>query len=163
MPVTLEVKIDPLLRDVQGRFVKATDRTMAEARRGIQKLAKELRDEIRRAAPGRGGLRRFITYRTRQEAGETVAEVRLERPKDPYPPQLWAYIRQGTRAHDIFPVRARALRFEVDGEVVFAKHVRHPGTEPNDFVMETYGRIRGNVEAEGRRLARYAELAFRKG
>ena len=162
MPVALEVRLDPLLRDVQGRFAKATGQTMAEARKGIQKLAKELRNEMRQAAPGRGGLRRFITYRTRQEAGDTVAEVKLERPKDPYPAKLWAYIRRGTRAHDIFPVRARALRFEVNGQIVFAKHVRHPGTQPNDFVMETYGRMRGNIEAEGRRLARYAELAFRK-
>ncbi|WP_234467785.1 hypothetical protein [Streptomyces sp. MBT62] len=40
----------------------------------------------------------------------------------------------GTRPHIIRPRRARALRFEVGGEVVFAGKVRHPGTRPNDFL-----------------------------
>jgi len=34
----------------------------------------------------------------------------------------------GTRPHDIFPVYKKALRFEIEGETVFATHVRHPGT-----------------------------------
>ncbi|MGA5599644.1 hypothetical protein ACPCUF_01160 [Streptomyces griseoincarnatus] len=44
------------------------------------------------------------------------------------------YILRGTRAHLIRPRRAKALRFEVDGHVVYTKLVRHPGTRANDFL-----------------------------
>ncbi|RLI10267.1 hypothetical protein DRO33_05750 [Candidatus Bathyarchaeota archaeon] len=44
------------------------------------------------------------------------------------------YVEYGTGPHMIYPRRARALRFEVRGKVVFAKYVRHPGTRPQ-YVM----------------------------
>ncbi|MEM1562782.1 MAG: HK97 gp10 family phage protein [Candidatus Bathyarchaeia archaeon] len=44
------------------------------------------------------------------------------------------YVEFGTRPHLIEPVRARALRFTVGGEIVFARLVRHPGTKPQWFV-----------------------------
>lgn len=44
------------------------------------------------------------------------------------------YVREGARPHIIRPRGARALRFEVDGRVVFANVVHHPGARPNDFL-----------------------------
>ncbi|MFJ1607060.1 hypothetical protein ACIOHS_27360 [Streptomyces sp. NPDC088253] len=44
------------------------------------------------------------------------------------------YVLEGTRPHLIRARRAKALRFEIDGQVVFAKVVRHPGTRPNNFL-----------------------------
>ena len=41
-----------------------------------------------------------------------------------------AIIEFGSMPHWILPRTAQALRFEVDGEVVFAKYVHHPGTVP---------------------------------
>lgn len=46
---------------------------------------------------------------------------------------LWHH--EGTRPHVIRPVRAKALRFEVDGNVVFARRVNHPGTKPNRYLI----------------------------
>lgn len=46
------------------------------------------------------------------------------------------YVLFGTRPHLIRPRRARALRFEVEGRVVFAQLVRHPGNRPMNFMAE---------------------------
>ncbi|MGW4825484.1 hypothetical protein ACWEP4_43080 [Streptomyces sp. NPDC004227] len=45
------------------------------------------------------------------------------------------YIIEGTRPHLIKPRRAKALRFEVGGQVVFSAYARHPGTRPNPFLQ----------------------------
>ncbi|MFE0545213.1 hypothetical protein [Streptomyces sp. NPDC058891] len=45
------------------------------------------------------------------------------------------FVIEGTRPHVIRPRRARALRFEVGGQVVFAAYARHPGTRPNPFLQ----------------------------
>ena len=47
------------------------------------------------------------------------------------------YIEYGTRPHEIHPVRARVLAFEVAGKMVFTPIVHHPGTKPNPFIRET--------------------------
>jgi hypothetical protein len=44
------------------------------------------------------------------------------------------FVIDGTKPHQIRPVRARALRFTIGGQVVFARLVNHPGTKPNDFL-----------------------------
>ncbi|MCF3960609.1 hypothetical protein [Streptomyces fuscigenes] len=44
------------------------------------------------------------------------------------------FVLDGTRPHIIRPRRASALRFEVGGEVVFSRLVRHPGTRANNFM-----------------------------
>jgi hypothetical protein len=58
-----------------------------------------------------------------------------------------AYVELGTRAHDIYPKNRRALRFAVGANrrlsgrprsgapVVFAKHVHHPGTRAQPFLV----------------------------
>lgn len=45
------------------------------------------------------------------------------------------YVLNGTRPHLIRPRRARALRFEVGGDIVYTKLVRHPGTRANPFLQ----------------------------
>lgn len=45
------------------------------------------------------------------------------------------YVINGTPPHPIRPrPPKRALRFTIGGRVVFARHVNHPGTKPNDFL-----------------------------
>lgn len=46
------------------------------------------------------------------------------------------FVLDGTRPHIIRQRRARALRFEVDGRVVYAKVVRHPGSRANNFMAQ---------------------------
>lgn len=50
---------------------------------------------------------------------------------------------EGTRPHMIRPHLRRNLRFKVQGRVVYAREVFHPGTRPNRFLtipLERYGR-----------------------
>jgi len=45
-----------------------------------------------------------------------------------------APLEYGSMPHFIIPRAARALRFEIDGETVFAKYVMHPGTAPQYII-----------------------------
>ena len=58
------------------------------------------------------------------------------------------YVHQGTRAHEILPVRARALRFEIGGQVIFARRVWHPGTKANPFVKRTVDKLVTFIHSE---------------
>ncbi|MFD9903929.1 hypothetical protein [Streptomyces sp. NPDC059063] len=44
------------------------------------------------------------------------------------------FILDGTPPHLIRPRRRKALKFEVEGQTVFAKLVRHPGTRAHNFL-----------------------------
>lgn len=47
------------------------------------------------------------------------------------------YLEVGTREHVIRPRHRKALRFEVDGRVVFARMVHHPGTRAYRWLEKT--------------------------
>lgn len=65
------------------------------------------------------------------------------------------YVEYGTRPHDIRPVFASVLAFEVAGRMVFTPIVHHPGTRPQPFVQET-------SEDVQRRLSEFWEKVFRE-
>lgn len=44
------------------------------------------------------------------------------------------YVLEGTPAHEIRARRAKALRFEAGGQILFRKRVWHPGTRANNFL-----------------------------
>ena len=46
------------------------------------------------------------------------------------------FVELGTRPHEIRPRRARALRFEIGGRIIFATRVLHPGIRPRFFARE---------------------------
>lgn len=103
----------------------------------LDELTRFALEEMRRRAPERTGkLRGSIKRR--------LSLARLEGEIAPTVPYA-VYVEYGTRAHMIRPVRASALRFEVEGEVVFAKLVRHPGTKPQPFVRETAEEVERQV------------------
>jgi HK97 gp10 family phage protein len=47
------------------------------------------------------------------------------------------YVEYGTAPHEIRPVNASVLRFEVEGKIVFTPIVHHPGTRAQPFIRET--------------------------
>lgn len=44
------------------------------------------------------------------------------------------FVNDGTRPHIIRPKNAKALRFRVNGQVVYARVVHHPGTKARPFL-----------------------------
>ncbi len=47
------------------------------------------------------------------------------------------FVTGGTPPHEIRPITAKALRFMVNGQPVFAKKVSHPGTKANPYHVKT--------------------------
>jgi HK97 gp10 family phage protein len=47
------------------------------------------------------------------------------------------YVEYGTLPHEIHPMFANVLRFDVGGKIVFTTVVHHPGTRPQPFIEQT--------------------------
>jgi hypothetical protein len=56
------------------------------------------------------------------------------------------YVVEGTAPHEIRPVNASVLAFEVGGKMVFTPLVRHPGTKPNPFMQRAAEDARSKAE-----------------
>lgn len=65
------------------------------------------------------------------------------------------YVHEGTDPYTIEPVSARALRFEIAGDVIFAKRVEHPGISANPFTDRA-------VQRTEARLQEFAEIAVQE-
>lgn len=48
------------------------------------------------------------------------------------------YVEFGTKPHEIRPKQGKALRFTVNGRVVYARVVHHPGTKPAHFILDAF-------------------------
>jgi hypothetical protein len=64
-------------------------------------------------------------------------------------------LNDGTEPHDIYPVDAQALRFEIGGAVVFAAVVHHPGTAPDPFLDKAYALTKATLEQGAENAIRY--------
>lgn len=80
-----------------------------------------------------------------RRSGHTASTIRRDRAPHVLPNGLGIYVRaggaaifivKGTRPHTIRPRTRTILRFEVGGDVVWAKEVHHPGTRANNFMAE---------------------------
>jgi hypothetical protein len=93
------------IRDMQGRFVRATEEAINAKRQEIQALGQKARDLLRAEAPVRTGrLKRSIIYRTRvNSAMLTQVEVTANVP-------YLGYVIRGRGP--VVARRAQALRFE---------------------------------------------------
>jgi len=53
-------------------------------------------------------------------------------------------VHDGTKRRKIVARRKKALRFVVDGEVVYARSVNHPGTKPRPWLRTAAERVAGS-------------------
>lgn len=56
------------------------------------------------------------------------------------------FVREGTKPHEIVPVNAQALRFEIGGKIIFARRVQHPGSRANPYHKRTMARLRSQIQ-----------------
>lgn len=91
----------------------------------LLRRAERVAQRARELAPGT--MKDHITTHVEGSGRGLAAYVVSEHPAT-------QYVIYGTRPHIIRPRRARALRFEVGGRVVYAAYAQHPGTRPNDFL-----------------------------
>lgn len=99
---------------------------------GSQMAVEEMRGQV----PIRSGFLRESITRHFTPVGFSV-----------YPTASYAgFVDRGTGPHEIFPVSAKALRFETaGGGVVFARRVMHPGSAGRFFVQRTAEALRGRL------------------
>jgi|SRR5690606_7354104 len=60
---------------------------------------------------------------------------------------------EGSDPFEIFPRNAKALRFEIDGNVIFAKRVSHPGIKGKKYIDES-------IEKTESRIGEFVEMAL---
>lgn len=108
--------------DLRRVMRQASRQELRTAGRMVVNRAKVLApvDTGRLRASIQGELTRAWTLRPRFTVGSNV--------------EYAAMVNDGTRPHIIRPKNARALRFVVNGRVVYARVVHHPGTRANPFL-----------------------------
>lgn len=91
-----------------------------------------------------------------EEGGEHLRDTIVKRfVTGPEGPSVWVgsshprarLHHDGTQPHVIVPRKGRVLRFVVNGQVVYARRVQHPGTDPNPYLIDA-------AVAEGLRVTR---------
>ena len=97
--------------------------------RNMERRVRRVEAEAIRRAPGSMG--RTIRAQIRPgPGGEFQGVIRVSHPAA-------IYVVNGTRAHQIRPrTPGGVLRFTVEGRVVYARLVNHPGTKPNSFLKD---------------------------
>ncbi|THA54228.1 hypothetical protein [Streptomyces sp. A1136] len=114
-----EVTIDP------GRIARTLRlRNGVVARRLAERTARTAR-LAEREAPGSMG--RYISWKVQDGPRGLQGVIVCDHP-------AVRFVLDGTRPHIIRPRRAKVLRFEIGGRVVYSAYARHPGTRPNNFL-----------------------------
>ncbi|MGW1267434.1 hypothetical protein [Streptomyces sp. NPDC002491] len=93
--------------------------------RNLARRTSRVADIAKSLAPGT--MAQYIDRRIEEGPGGLQGVITCDHPAT-------RYVLEGTRLHIIRARRAKALRFKVAGQIVFAKVVRHPGNRPNTFM-----------------------------
>ncbi|MYR64411.1 hypothetical protein GTY54_52110 [Streptomyces sp. SID625] len=117
--MSVDVRID------QGRLSRLLRLRGGIVERNLARRTARVADIARSLAPGT--MPAYIDWHIEEGPRGLQGVVTCDHPAT-------LYVLEGTRPHLIRARRGKALRFEVDGQVVFATVVRHPGTRPNNFL-----------------------------
>lgn len=117
--MSVEVRLD------QGRLSRFLRLRGGIVERNLARRTSRVADIARSLAPGT--MPQYIDWHIQEGRDGLQGVITCDHPAT-------LYVLEGTRPHLIRARRGKALRFEIDGQVVFAKVVRHPGTRPNNFL-----------------------------
>ncbi|KUN32553.1 hypothetical protein AQJ11_03230 [Streptomyces corchorusii] len=118
--MSAEVRMEP------GRIARFLRLRGGRVERKLRERTARVARIAEQEAPGSMG--RYISWDVQQGPRGLEGVVRCDHP-------AVLYVLHGTRPHLIRPRRRNGvLRFEVGGEVVFTRLVRHPGTRANNFL-----------------------------
>jgi hypothetical protein len=149
--INLRIDFDPPLGEQRASWDRLAQAGIFE---GLGALAPEaaviVLNALKSAAPRRTGhFASTIRYRQTVSGDSILMEFLGENP-------LASWILDGTKPHAIEPKNAGGvLRFlAASGDVVFTRHVDHPGTKPNPFDALAWSNSRAEVTAVLQRLGR---------
>lgn len=126
-----DIQID--MADLQ-RFIEAGGKAVQEA---IKMMATEVWGGVMKEAPVDHG--RLAGSFQLEQTGEVDWRISSN-------VEYALAVHEGTSARRIYPTNARALRFEVGGQEIFAKWVDHPGTAPNPYADRAIDKARGRAD-----------------
>lgn len=109
----------------------------------VQELAKaQVGYDARKPSGEQGGqhLRDTIVKRIVEEPGGIAVYVGSSHP-------IALMHHEGTRPHVITPNKASVLVFEMDGQLMFATIVHHPGTKPNRYLTDSLEKVMAGERA----------------
>ena len=119
--MNISIKIDT--EKLKTAIKKEPAISIQELNNAIKKSILKTQSLSQKSAPvNTGALRQSIQSRFEPLRGIIEAKAKYS-----------LYVHEGTRAHDIFPVRKMALANVRKGQF-FGRHVKHPGTKPNRFM-----------------------------
>jgi hypothetical protein len=131
MTMTIEVTVD------NSGLMEIVDRFPGVVERAIELTATEVHGNIRQESPIDHG--RLAGSWQLQELNPLAYGISSE-------VEYRFYVNDGTPAHDIEPKSAKALAFEVDGEMVFCKRVHHPGTHGTYYIDWAIDDAEGRID-----------------
>jgi hypothetical protein len=131
----------PALATLQRSFVEAPALAERELYGTMVAVTQALEGEVKDAMPKRTGL---TAASVNSDAYSTPAgAIGVVGSASP----IALFIEEGTKAHEIRAVRAKALAFSLGegGPMVFAKVVHHPGTKAQHIFANTLDRNEGQI------------------
>lgn len=125
---------------VLTQSLKRTESTLNEAKKEIDGLVVWALERVKKKTPVDAGATRAAWRVVRHR---TVGNAWRWSIRNPTKVSLW--LEEGTPPHEIprpgESLSGQAMRFEIGGEVIFAKRVQHPGTKPLGMMATTVPEI----------------------
>ena len=145
MPTKFTIDVQGLDR-VRQNFDRSDLIIRGAINRTLRRIGRLMIPTLKGQTPVRTGKLKSTTIFQIQGAPDTqILEIR-QGARSPEGVFYGELVRRGTAPHVIVPRKAKALRFMIGGEVVFAKRVNHPGTKANPYHVRALSSARSRID-----------------